>query len=192
MQDYIIKSLTQAHNMVTQMMADPHLIQTIEHAAKELTRTLKQKGRIITCGNGGSMCDAMHFAEELSVCFRQKRPALSAIAISDVAHLTSAANDFGYEQVFARFIEANARKGDALLAISTSGKSPSIINAAIQARLEGVLVIGLTGRAICDLTPHTNILIHTPPANDTDRIQECHIKILHILIELIEHQLFGK
>lgn len=190
MEAYILQALNQAHSMVSSMITDKDLIKNIERAAIQLTDSLQQQGRIFTCGNGGSMSDAMHFAEELTGCFRQKRRALSAIAISDVAHLTCTANDFGYEHVFARYIEANAREGDVLLAISTSGNSPSIVNAAIQARLQHVFVIGLTGRETCSLQSCSDIFINTPPSPTSDRIQECHIKILHILIELIEYQMF--
>lgn len=191
MQAYIIQALGEAQKMISDMLADKDLIRNIEQAAIQLAHTLKQQGRIFSCGNGGSMSDAMHFAEELSGCFRKKRRALSAIAISDIAHMTCVANDFGYEQVFARYVEANARSGDVLLAISTSGNSPSIINAAIQAQSQQVFVLGLTGRASCKLKSHSDFYINTPFCTTTDRIQECHITVLHILIELIEYQLFN-
>lgn len=150
---------------------------------------LRQGGRLLSCGNGGSMCDAMHFAEELSGRFRDDRPALSALAISDPGHLSCVANDYGYEQVFARGVQAHGRAGDALLAITTSGHSPNVLAAAREARARGMKVFGLLGKGggpaleLCDQA----IVV---PSRSTDRIQEIHIKVIHILIEGIERELF--
>jgi len=154
-----------------------------------LAECLQRGGRILSCGNGGSMCDAMHFAEELTGRFRNDRPGIAAMAISDPGHLTCVANDFGYDQVFARFLEAHGRKGDVLLAISTSGRSASILNAARTARTLGIRVIALVGRDGTDLGPLADICIATPGGKFADRVQELHIKVIHILIELVERQL---
>jgi D-sedoheptulose 7-phosphate isomerase len=152
----------------------------------------QQGGKVMSCGNGGSMCDAMHFAEELSGKFRTERQALPAIAISDPAHLTCAGNDFGFETVFSRFVEAHGKKGDVLLAISTSGKSPNILRAATEARNRGVRVIALTGKSPSQLSELADIEICTPGLTAySDRIQELHIKVIHILIELVEQALFA-
>ena len=146
-------------------------------------------GKIISCGNGGSMCDAMHFAEELSGRFRSDRRALPAVAASDASHLTCTANDYGFESVFSRFVEALGRKGDVLLAISTSGSSPNVVKAVEIARLQGMHTVGLTGKngglmaGLCDIT------ICVAHSGFADRIQEVHIKIIHTLIQLIEQKL---
>lgn len=162
----------------------------IERLAERLAACLAHDGRILACGNGGSMCDAMHFAEELSGRFRDDRRALAAQAISDPAHLTCVANDYGFEQVFARGVEAWARTGDALVLFSTSGKSRNIVLAAEAARARQVAVLGLLGRdggsvrALCDLA----LVV---PAQAPERIQEVHIKVAHLVIEEIEARLFG-
>jgi D-sedoheptulose 7-phosphate isomerase len=161
---------------------------TIEEFSNRLASCLAAGGRIFSCGNGGSMCDAMHFAEELSGRYRKDRRALAAQAISDPAHLTCVANDFGFDQVFARGVEAWARAGDALVVFSTSGNSPNVIQAAEAARARGVLVLGLLGKdggrlkALCD----RSVVV---PASTSDRIQEVHIKIVHLVIEEIERRL---
>jgi D-sedoheptulose 7-phosphate isomerase len=163
---------------------------TIERLGGRLAACLRQGGKILACGNGGSMCDAMHFAEELSGRFRLHRRALAAQAISDPAHLTCVANDFGFEQVFARGVEAWSRPGDAVVLFSTSGKSRNLILAAEAARARQVDVIGLLGRdggplrSLCDFA----LVV---PGNAADRIQEVHIKVAHLVIEEVERQLFG-
>ena len=154
-----------------------------------LTSTFEKSGRAFSCGNGGSMCDAMHFAEELTGRFRKDRPGIAAMAISDPSHLTCVANDFGYDQVFARFIDAHGRAGDVLLAISTSGRSPSILNAAKAASTRGMAVIGLVGHTGSQLERLTDVCICTPGGEFADRVQELHIKVIHIMLELVERQL---
>lgn len=136
------------------------------------------------------MCDAMHFAEELTGRFRRDRPGIAATAISDPTHITCVANDYGYDQVFARYIESHGRAGDVLLAISTSGKSPSILVAAQMARKLGMLVIALTGTAGSPLEDLSDVCISCPGGNFADRTQELHIKIIHIMIELVERELY--
>ena len=150
---------------------------------------LQSGGRVLACGNGGSMCDAMHFAEELSGRFRRDRPALAAQAISDPAHLTCVANDWGFAHVFARGVEAWGRRGDALVVFSTSGQSPNVIAAANAAHERGLTVLGLLGRdggALKDLCDRAIVV----PGLTADRIQEIHIKVVHLVIELVERQLF--
>ncbi|MDR0710847.1 MAG: D-sedoheptulose 7-phosphate isomerase [Prevotellaceae bacterium] len=164
-------------------------IESIDRAATLMAEAIAGGGKIISCGNGGSMCDAMHFAEELSGRFRNDRCALPAIAASDASHLTCTANDYGFESVFSRFVEALGRKGDVLLAISTSGNSPNVVKAVEIAKLQGMYAVGLTGKngglmaGICDV----NLCVaHSGYA---DRIQEVHIKIIHTMIQLIEQKL---
>ena len=162
----------------------------IEAVARQLTECLRAGGRILTCGNGGSLCDAMHFAEEMSGRFRDDRPALAVQAIADASHLTCVANDYGFEKVFSRGVEAWGKAGDALVVLSTSGRSPNLIAAAAAARSRGLSIIGLLGRdggplkSACD---HAIVV----PGTTSDRIQEVHIKIVHLLIESIEAKLFG-
>ncbi len=136
------------------------------------------------------MCDAMHFAEELSGRYRLDRAPLAATSISDPGHLTCVGNDYGYDYVFSRYIEGHGRPGDCLVAISTSGKSLSIIRAAEAARSAGMTVIGLHGNSGCPLETHLDVNICTPVGKFADRVQELHIKVLHILIELVERDLF--
>jgi D-sedoheptulose 7-phosphate isomerase len=161
---------------------------SIEQFSDRLTDCLRRGGRILSCGNGGSMCDAMHFAEELSGRYRHDRRAFAAQAISDPAYLTCVANDFGFDRVFARGVEAWGRAGDALLVFTTSGNSANVIAAAESARARQIAVLGLLGgdggrvRDLCDLA----IVV---PARTSDRIQEIHIKIVHLVIEEIEHRL---
>jgi D-sedoheptulose 7-phosphate isomerase len=135
------------------------------------------------------MCDAMHFAEELTGRFRGDRPAYAAVAISDPAHLTCVGNDFGFEHVFSRFVEAHGHAGDVLLAISTSGRSANVLNAAQEAMVRGLRVVALTGNAENPLAQIADVVIATPGGSHSDRVQELHIKVIHIMIELIESQL---
>jgi D-sedoheptulose 7-phosphate isomerase len=147
-------------------------------------------GRVFSCGNGGSMCDAMHLAEELSGRFRGDRKGLPAQAISDAGYLSCVANDFGYDAVFARYLESHARAGDVLVAISTSGTSKNVLAAASAAATIGVQTIVLTGRSGSPLAAAADCAICTPAGRYADRVQELHIKVIHILIELIERDLF--
>lgn len=190
MNENVIASLTEAQFALAALLANRAALAAIETAGQALCSTLRSGGRVFSCGNGGSMCDAMHFAEELSGRYREDRRALPALAISDPGYLSCVANDFGYDQVFARYLEAHARSGDCLLAISTSGKSENVLGAARLARQLGVRVIGLTGRQDAPLSQTVDIEICTPVGAFADRIQELHIKVIHILIELVERELF--
>ena len=144
----------------------------------------------MSCGNGGSMCDAMHFAEEWTGRFRKDRAALPAIAFSDPSQLSCIANDFGYDEVFARSVEAYGKKGDLLVAITTSGGSPNILRALEVAREKGVVTVGLLGKGGGKAKAMVDVPIVVPLATTSDRIQEVHIKVLHIVIEAVERELY--
>ena len=188
--DQIRDSLNQAKAALDALLANEVALAAVAGAAELLVATFKAGGRVYSCGNGGSMSDAMHFAEELTGRYRENRPGLPALAISDAGHLTCVANDFGYEHVFARFLESHARAGDCLVAISTSGTSANVVNAAETARARGAKVIALTGKPGSMLESRADVCICTPGGRYADRVQELHIKVIHILIELIERALF--
>jgi D-sedoheptulose 7-phosphate isomerase len=182
-------ALAEAAASLERLYNDEAALATIARAGELLADTFAAGGRAYSCGNGGSMCDAMHFAEELTGRFRDNRPGYAALAISDASHLSCVGNDYGYEQVFARFVEAHGRAGDVLLAISTSGASANVVAAARAAKQLGVRVIALTGRAGTPLAELADIAIITPAGRYADRVQELHIKVIHILIELVERRL---
>jgi D-sedoheptulose 7-phosphate isomerase len=182
-------ALAEAAASLERLYNDEAALATIARAGELLADTFAAGGRAYSCGNGGSMCDAMHFAEELTGRFRDDRPGYAALAISDASHLSCVGNDYGYEQVFARFVEAHGRAGDVLLAISTSGTSKNVVAAARVAKQLGVRVIALTGRAGTPLAELADIAIVTPAGRYADRVQELHIKVIHILIELVERRL---
>jgi len=190
--DHIRNSLNEAKAALDALLANEQTLGTIARAAEALVATFKAGGRVYSCGNGGSMSDAVHFAEELTGRYRENRPGLPALAISDVGHLTCVANDFGYEHVFARFLESHARAGDCLVAISTSGTSANVVKAAETAKARGAKVIVLTGKPGSKLETLADICICTPGGRYADRVQELHIKVIHILIELVERGMFGK
>ena len=185
----IRNTLNDALQALQALAGNEATLQQIAAAGELLADTFAVGGRAYSCGNGGSMCDAMHFAEELTGRFRDHRPGYAALAISDPSHLSCVGNDYGYEQVFSRFIEAHGRKGDVLLAISTSGTSKNVIAAVDVAHQGGMQVIGLTGNANTPLAESADIAIITPAGKYADRVQELHIKVIHILIELVERRL---
>jgi D-sedoheptulose 7-phosphate isomerase len=190
MQKNIVASLEEARGALEALINDSLAVTAVARAASLLVESFGNGGRVFSCGNGGSMCDAMHFAEELSGRYRLDRKALPAIAISDPGHLTCVGNDYGYDRVFSRYLEAQASSGDVLLAISTSGKSANVLIAAKFAREHGVHVISLTGQSKSALGALAEVDICTPAGAYADRVQELHIKVIHILIELVERALF--
>lgn len=187
---HIESSLREAHAGLTQLLANADTLADIERAAQVLIQVFEQKGHVYACGNGGSMCDAMHFAEELTGRYRRDRAALGAAAMSDASHMSCVGNDYGYEHVFSRYLQAHGRTGDALVALSTSGTSKNIIRAAQLAKESGVKVIILSGKTNPELKALSDVYICTPAGHFADRVQELHIKVLHILIELIERHFF--
>lgn len=190
MKQHIMASLAEAQAALESLLDSADGLAAIEQAGALLIRIFSQRGRVYACGNGGSMCDAMHFAEELTGRYRLDRGALAATAISDAGHLTCVGNDLGYEQVFSRYLEAHGRAGDCLVALSTSGTSRNILRAAEMAKSLGMHVIALSGRQNASLAPLSDVYICTPGGRYADRVQELHIKVLHILIELIERHFF--
>lgn len=164
-------------------------MQKISDAIEILSASLSQGGKVISCGNGGSMCDAMHFAEELSGRFRNDRRGLAALSISDPSHISCVANDYGYEYVFSRYIEAVGKKGDVLLGISTSGNSENVIKAVKTAKEKGIKTIVLTGKTGGQLADLADLEIRAPQSEYADRAQEIHIKVIHALIDGIERSL---
>ena len=183
---HIKNSLQTAQVALGKLISDEATLSDIELAAQILLDTFDKGYRVFSCGNGGSMCDAMHFAEELTGRYRKDRRAYPAVAISDPSHLTCVANDYGFNDVFSRYIEGHGNAGDCLIAISTSGNSINIINAAKTANSSGIRVIGLTGNPDTQLEHLSEVCICTPAGQFADRIQELHIKVLHILIEMVE------
>ena len=185
-------SLAQAHEELERFMADPVTVPSIEKAAEVMSGCLSSGGKIISCGNGGSLCDATHFAEELTGRFRNDWRPFPAMAINDPAYLTCVGNDYSFDVVFSRWIEAFGKPGDVLLAISTSGTSPNIIKAAEAAKSLGMMVVALTSKKGQTLSALSDVAIMAPDAPHSDRIQEIHIKVIHILIEAIESSISSK
>lgn len=169
---------------------DPACLEGVARFADAAHQTLRGGGLLMACGNGGSMCDAMHFAEEWTGRFRSDRQPLPAIAFSDPSHLTCIANDFGYDEVFARLVAAHGKPGDLLVVLSTSGDSPNILRAIEAAQEREVTVVGLLGKGGGRARSLVDVPITVPLADTSDRIQEVHIKALHITIEAVERALF--
>lgn len=161
----------------------------IKRAGEIMIESIKSGGKILSCGNGGSMCDAMHFAEELTGRYRENRKAIPAISISDVSHISCVSNDYGYEFVFSRYLEALGNNGDVLLAISTSGNSGNILKAIEVARNKGMKIVGLTGKDGGKMATLCDVEIRAPFSKYADRAQEIHIKVIHSLIDFIETNL---
>ncbi|EKA4520319.1 D-sedoheptulose 7-phosphate isomerase [Vibrio cholerae] len=188
-QDLIRSELTEAADVLQKFLSDDHNIAQIEAAAKLIADSFKQGGKVLSCGNGGSHCDAMHFAEELTGRYRENRPGYPGIAISDPSHLSCVSNDFGYDYVFSRYAEAVGAKGDVLFGLSTSGNSGNILKAIEAAKAKGMKTIALTGKDGGKMAGLADVEIRVPHFGYADRIQEVHIKIIHIIIQLIEKEM---
>ncbi|EGR2794644.1 phosphoheptose isomerase [Vibrio cidicii] len=188
-QDLIRNELTEAAEVLNKFLSDEHNLAQIEAAAKMIADSFKQDGKVLSCGNGGSHCDAMHFAEELTGRYRENRPGYAGIAISDPSHLSCVSNDFGYEYVFSRYVEAVGRQGDVLFGLSTSGNSGNILKAIEAAKAKGMKTIALTGKDGGKMAGLADVEIRVPHFGYADRIQEVHIKIIHIIIQLIEKEM---
>lgn len=182
----IEQELREASGVLDAFLKSPQTTTRIAEAAAVMAAAVEGGGKIISCGNGGSHCDAMHFAEELTGKYRNPRKAIPALCISDPSHITCVGNDYGFDFIFSRYLEALGSKGDVLLAISTSGQSANVIKAAEMAKQKGMKVVALTGKDGGKLAALADVEIRVPHNGYADRIQEIHIKIIHILILLIE------
>lgn len=189
MTDIILAELSEAQKTLANFIADANNMAAIESAVNTMAGAVSAGGKILSCGNGGSMCDAMHFAEELTGRYRDNRKALPAISMADASHISCVGNDYGYDYVFSRYVEALGNTNDVLLAISTSGNSANVIKAAEAAKAKGMKVVGLTGKDGGKLAPLCDVEIRVPHFGYADRVQEIHIKVIHILILLLEKQL---
>ncbi len=186
----IRKEFIEAQEILNSFIAKDENLLAIEKAGALIVDSFMNKGKLISCGNGGSMCDAMHLAEELSGRFREDRPSLPAISISDPSYMSCVINDYGAEAVFSRYIEGIGFEPDVLIAISTSGNSTNVINAAKVAKSKGMKVIALTGKTGGRLALLADVEIRAPHSKYADRVQEIHIKVIHSLIHYIEQKLF--
>ncbi len=186
---HLLGHFTEAAAVLERFSADPANIDAVLQAGNLMVAALRSGGKLISCGNGGSLCDAMHFAEELTGKFRNDRAPIAAICINDPGHLTCVGNDYGYEQVFARFVQAHGKAGDVLLAISTSGNSPNVLRAAEAARERGMKVVGLTGKDGGKLAALCHAEVRVAHTGYADRVQEVHIKVVHAWIDHIERAL---
>ncbi|WP_334321632.1 D-sedoheptulose 7-phosphate isomerase [Gilliamella apicola] len=187
--DNIRNELTQAIDVLTNFVSDEKNLKAIQQAAVLIADSFKQGGKVLSCGNGGSHCDAMHFAEELTGRFRDNRPSYPAIAISDVSHISCVGNDYGFDYIFSRYVEGVGNKGDILLGISTSGNSTNVIKAIEAAKQKGMKIITLTGKDGGKMNGLADVDIRVPHFGYADRVQEIHIKVIHILILLIEKEM---
>lgn len=186
--EFIKNALIDAQQVLNKFIADEQNLVLIEKAVNTMVTSIKSEGRILACGNGGSMCDSMHFVEELTGRYRKDRDPISAMSMGDPGHLTCVANDYGYDYVFSRYVQAWGRKGDTLLAISTSGNSKNVILAVEEAKKKQMKVVGLLGKTGGVLKELVDIPLIVD-CDITDRIQEIHIKLIHIFIEGIERQI---
>ena len=187
--DNIRNELTQAIDVLTNFVSDDRNLEAIQQAAVLIADSFKQGGKVLSCGNGGSHCDAMHFAEELTGRFRDNRPSYPAIAISDVSHISCVGNDYGFDYIFSRYVEGVGNKSDVLLGISTSGNSTNVIKAIEAAKQKGMKIITLTGKDGGKMNGLADVDIRVPHFGYADRVQEIHIKVIHILILLIEKEM---
>ena len=181
--------LNQAIDVLGNFVANDENLKKIQQAAVLIADSFKQGGKVLSCGNGGSHCDAMHFAEELTGRFRDNRPSYPAIAISDVSHISCVGNDYGFDYIFSRYVEGVGQKGDVLLGISTSGNSANVLKAIEAAKQKGMKIITLTGKDGGKMNGLADVDIRVPHFGYADRVQEIHIKVIHILILLIEKEM---
>ncbi len=181
----------EARNVLERFITDENNFKLMEQAGDAIITAFKSGNKVLSCGNGGSMSDAMHFSEELTGRFRDERPSLPAISISDPTHISCVANDYGFDSIFSRYIQSVGNKGDVLLAISTSGNSANIVKAVEVALEKGMTVIGLTGKTGGKMAKLCTYELRVPHNGYSDRIQEIHIKIIHSLINYIEQKLNG-
>ena len=186
----IIQAIKESRDGINSLIENNELINNVQLASNLIGKTISDNSRIFSCGNGGSMCDAMHFSEELSGRFRENRKGLPSVSISDPSYLTCVANDFGFEFVFSRYLEANSKENDLLLAISTSGESSNIIKACEFCKKNNVKLITLTGKKNSTASKYADIDICTPNGKYSDRVQEIHTLLIHVIVEIVEDLMF--
>jgi D-sedoheptulose 7-phosphate isomerase len=184
--ELIKNNFLEAKQLLDQFINDDNNLAKIAQAGQLMVDAINHGGKVISCGNGGSMCDAMHFAEEMTGRFRENRKALPAVSISDASHISCVGNDYGYDEIFSRYVDSLGKNEDVLLAISTSGNSRNVLKAAKIAQERGIKVVGLTGKSGGELADFCDVEIRVPHTGYADRIQEIHIKIIHSLIHYIE------
>lgn len=190
-QQKIEQRLNEAFKLREEVMANGELLQQVEKAAGLMYMALQNTHAVLFCGNGGSAADAQHLAAELSGRYYLDRKPLDAEALHvNTSYITATANDFGFDHVYSRLVEAKGKKGDVLVALSTSGNSANVVNAVKQARTQGLITIGFTGKNAGLLDEHCDVLIKIP-STDTPRIQEMHMLLGHIICEIVEQELFG-
>ncbi|CAN5576813.1 D-sedoheptulose 7-phosphate isomerase [soil metagenome] len=184
-----LSALTEAQATLDTFLKDPAQLEKCERFSNMLVETFQSGGKLFTCGNGGSHCDAMHFAEEFTGRYRKDRKPLGALAMGDASHVTCVSNDYGFDQIFSRQLEGLARKGDILVGLSTSGNSANVIKAFESAKQMGIHTVALLGKDGGKLAPMADLAI-VIKATTSDRIQEMHIKLIHTVIETVERQIF--
>ncbi len=185
----IQSSLLEASMLLTKFIEHPETVKKMTEMAIIIQSIFEKRGRVFVCGNGGSMCDAMHFAEEWTGRFRKDRDPMPVIALGDSSHLTCVTNDYRFESVFSRLIQALGHPDDLLIAISTSGNSENVINAAKEAKKQGMITFGMLGKDGGKLKANCDQYI-IAPGSTSDRIQEIHMLVFHILIEAVEGKMF--
>jgi D-sedoheptulose 7-phosphate isomerase len=182
-------SLNEASQVLNEFLSKPENLELCGQFSQALVETLNSGGHVFSCGNGGSHCDAMHFAEELTGRYRKNRRPLGALALGDPSHVTCVSNDYGFDHIFSRQLEGLGRKGDLLIGLSTSGNSKNVIMAFEAAKKMGIKRVALLGRDGGALKSMADVAI-VVPGSSSDRIQEIHIKLVHIVIETLERELF--
>ena len=189
MRDAILKSVRKGIDAITTLTSVEGL-KFIENVAWATIDCYRKGGKLLIAGNGGSLCDAMHFAEELTGYFRKARKALPALALADPGHLTCVGNDIGFEEVFARGVEAHGKKGDLFIALTTSGNSENLVRAVKEAKKKELTTVGFLGKTGGFLKGHCDYEWIVSGFEYSDRIQEAHMSAIHIIIEMVERELF--
>jgi D-sedoheptulose 7-phosphate isomerase len=179
----------EAAEILSKFIDNQDNMDSILQAGNLMVQAVKENRKIMSCGNGGSMCDAMHFAEEMTGRYRENRPPFAALSLSDVSHISCVSNDYGYDFIFSRSVEALGQPGDVLLAISTSGNSKNVIHAIHAAKKKGIAVVALTGKDGGEIAKLADVEIRAPYSDYADRAQEIHIKVIHCLIDYIERSI---
>ena len=192
MNEIITKSITNSIHLKKDVLSSSQLLKIIQNSAQALKTAFQNKNQVLFCGNGGSAGDAQHIAAELSGRFYFDRPPLNAEALHvNSSYLTAVANDYSYDVIYERLVEAKGRKGDVLVGISTSGNSENVLRALKKAKSLGMITVAMTGKDGGKMAEYADFLLAVP-CKDTPRIQEVHILLGHIICEIVEHEIFGE